>query len=322
MPPFPRPKWDADFPVDPKKELKALRAHARERGIPKRSPDRLLLATWNIANLGLQKRDDPDYALIAEMVSWFDLVAVQEVNDNLDGLRALRAKLPARYRALFSDASGNRERGAFIFDSRKITVLDKVGRLAIPPNKLQFIKLPGTTEPFRGFDRGPYMAAFKTRGTFEFLLVNVHLFFGGDEPADLERRALETYALAWWAKSRHDSKYAYVPDIIPLGDFNLPQMDESDPIFRALTSRGLRLPPRHPISQVGGTSLQGLSHYDQIALFPGRTRELKQVAVFDFDNVLFRDVFESKTLKQFLSYVRFHVSDHRPLWAELSIQAS
>lgn len=320
MPPHPRPKWDAEFPVDARRELRALRAHARLRGIPRKAPGRLLLATWNIANLGLQKRDAADYALLAEIVSWFDIVAVQEVNDNLDGLRALRDRLPARYKALFSDASGNRERGAFLFDGSKISVLDKVGRLAIPPSQLRHIKLPGNDEPFQGFDRGPYMAAFKTRGTFEFLLLNVHLFFGGESAADLERRALETYALAWWAKRRHDSKYAYVQDIIPLGDFNLPMMDESDELFRALTAKGLRLPPRNPESQVGGTSLQGLKHYDQIALFPGRTRELKQVAVFDFDNAVFRDVYDRKTLKQFLAYVRFHVSDHRPLWAELAIQ--
>jgi endonuclease/exonuclease/phosphatase family metal-dependent hydrolase len=322
MPPFPRPPFDAEFPVDARREIRALRAHARERGIPKRSPDKLLLATWNIANLGLQKRDDADYAVLAEIISWFDLVAVQEVNDNLDGLRALREHLPKRYSALFSDASGNRERGAFIFDNRAVTVLDKVGRLAIPPSQLRYIKLPGSDEPFMGFDRGPYMAAFRTRGTFEFLLLNVHLFFGGEQEDDLRRRALETYALAWWAQRRQDSRYAYVKDIIPLGDFNLPKMDPSDEIFRALTAKGLRLPPLHADSQVGGTSLGGVNHYDQIALFPSRTRELRQVAVFDFDNVVFRDVWEERTPKQFLSYVRFHLSDHRPLWAELAINAS
>jgi endonuclease/exonuclease/phosphatase family metal-dependent hydrolase len=228
-------------------------------------------------------------------------------------------KLPASRRMLVSDASGNRERGAFIYDSRKVTLLDKVGRLSIPPSDLRKIKVPGSAEPFRGFDRGPYMAAFATRGAFRFLLVNVHLFFGGKSAKHLTRRAEETYALAWWADRRHRSKYAYVPDIIPLGDFNLPQMEESDPIYRALTKRGLRLPQEHAISQVGGTSLQGLSHYDQIALFPGETTELKQIAVLDFDNAVFRDVYKGRSLTDFLAYTRFHMSDHRPLWAEFAI---
>jgi hypothetical protein len=61
------------------------------------------------------------------------------------------------------------------------------------------------------------------------------------------------------------------------------------------------------------------SPYDQLAFFPSATTELRQIAVFDFDNVLFRDVFQQRTLKQFLAYTRFHASDHRPLWAEFGV---
>jgi endonuclease/exonuclease/phosphatase family metal-dependent hydrolase len=319
MPPFKKPAFDADFPVDAAREIKALRAHAKTRGVPKRSADKLLIATWNIANLGVQGRGEADYAVLAEMLSWFDLVAIQETNDNLSGLQAIMANLPSTRRILVSEAGGNMERGAFLYDSRKVTLLDKVGRLSIAPKDLAKIKPPGSTEPFQGFDRGPYMAAFATKGTFRFLLVNVHLFFGGDAGDDLDRRTQETFALARWAELRHKSPNVYVPDIIPLGDFNLPQMAPTDPIFRELTRRGLRLPEEHVISQVGGTSLQGLQHYDQVALFPNETTELEQIAIFDFDNVVFRDVFVNKSLTQFLSYVRFHVSDHRPLWAQFSI---
>ena len=137
MPPHPRPKWDGDFRVDPTAEVKALRAHAKERGIPARGRDHLLVATWNIANLGVQKRDDEDYSLLAEIVSWFDLVAVQEVNDDLSGLRALMESLPRHYRVLFSEASGNQERAAFVYDSRTLEQLEKVGRLVDPAESAQ-----------------------------------------------------------------------------------------------------------------------------------------------------------------------------------------
>jgi endonuclease/exonuclease/phosphatase family metal-dependent hydrolase len=321
MPPFPRPKWDADFPIDVAKELTALRAHAEERGVPQRSPDRLLLATWNIANLGVQKRDDPkDYVLLAEIVSWFDIVAVQEVNDNLAGLRALMAKLPGHYRTLFSEASGNQERVAFVYDTRIVQQLEKVGRLSIPPADLKNIKLPGSTVAFEGFDRGPYMAAFAA-GAFRFLLVSVHLYFGSDAKEDMARRALETIAVARWADKRRTSKNAYVSDIIALGDFNLPKLADDDPIYKALTSRGLQLPDEEArrISQIGGTSLGGLNHYDQIAIFPAATTELQRIDVFDFERPMFRDVFAQKTLVQFLAYTRFHMSDHRPLWAQFKL---
>jgi hypothetical protein len=56
----------------------------------------LLVATWNVANLGLQKRTDADHALIAEILRWFDLVAVQD--DDLTGLRAVLSKLPKKRR--------------------------------------------------------------------------------------------------------------------------------------------------------------------------------------------------------------------------------
>ena len=72
---------------------------------------------------------------------------------------------------------------------------------------------------------------------------------------------------------------------------------------------------------VGGSSLGGRNHYDQVAFFPGETQELRAIDVFDFDNAVFRDLWEApeRTAKQFLAYTRYYVSDHRPLWAKLEI---
>jgi endonuclease/exonuclease/phosphatase family metal-dependent hydrolase len=317
MPPFPPPKFAYDYDVQA--ELAALRSYrdtAPGRQIPEKAADRLLLATWNIANLGVQRRLESDYQLIAEIVGWFDLVAVQEVNDNLAGIFAIKASLPERYALLFSDASGNRERQAFLYDTAKVQALEEVGRLSIPPSDLGQIKLLGTTTAFPGFDRGPYLTSFAA-STFRFQLVSVHLFFGSDDPVDLERRTLETFAVAWWADRRRRDKNTYVSNIIPLGDFNLPKVDEKDPIYRALIARGLVVPPH--TSQIG-SAIASDNHYDQIAFFPGDTADhfTGEMNVFDFDGALFRDLWESpvRTPKQFLAYTRFHVSDHRPLWAE------
>ena len=84
MPPFPRPTFAYDYAVAT--ELRALRRYqltAPDRAIPPKQNDRLLLATWNIANLGVQARRDKDYRLIAEIIGWFDLIAVQEVADGI-----------------------------------------------------------------------------------------------------------------------------------------------------------------------------------------------------------------------------------------------
>jgi endonuclease/exonuclease/phosphatase family metal-dependent hydrolase len=316
MPPFPKPRFEYSPQVA--HELNALRVLRDERGIPPKRDDRLLLATWNIANIGVQQRSEADHELIAEIISWFDLVAVQEANDNLSGIRAVREQLPPRWRMQFSEAGGNSERAAFMYDASKVEPLEKTGRLSIPPSELGRIKLNGITEQFRGFDRGPYVGTFRA-GRFSVELVNVHLFFGSDgERADMERRMLETFAVARWCDRRRTNPNAYLRDIVALGDFNLPELSDDDPIYKTLTSRGLELPTHK--SAVGGSSRDGHKHYDQVAFFPGETSEFaERVDVFDFDNAVFADLFKARSLKQFLSYVRYHLSDHRPLWAQFAI---
>lgn len=338
MPPHPKPTLRYSYDVED--ERAELRAWARLRGIPRRRRDRMLVATWNIANLGLQERRRADHRLLAEICSWFDIVAIQEINDNLVGLRALREQLGEGYEVLFSDASGNSERQAFVWDASRVSLLGKVGRLAIPPSQLDLIRLPGFDVPFRGFDRGPYMAAFETvaaRRRFRFLLINVHLYFGSNALKHVKRRALETYAVAWWAARRQRSEHAFTKNIIPLGDFNLPSPRPGDEIFETLTSRGLQLAkanralrhrglelPRRRgerLSKVGGTSLDGLKHYDQIAFFPEQTVQPSQVEVFDFDNTLFEELWqrEDEPWPDFRGYLRYYISDHRPLWTEFEL---
>ena len=315
MPPFPKPRFDYSY--DLAHELAALRdyrKHKPGRQIPRKGKGRLLVATWNVANLGVQDRLDSDYALIAEVVSWFDLVAVQEVNNDLRGIEAIHSQLPSRYDLLFSDASGNRERQAFLFDSRKVTRLREVGRVAIPPSQLPRIAVAGATAAFGGFDRGPYLASFEA-GAFRFALLNVHLFYGSGAPADLDRRTLETFAVAWWADKTHRDRKSYVGDIVPLGDFNLPKATPGDRIFDALVALGLTTPSHS--SQIG-SAIASDNQYDQIAFFPGTTKDRFSGAcnVFDFDGALFQDLWATRTETQFRSYTRFHISDHRPLWAE------
>jgi endonuclease/exonuclease/phosphatase family metal-dependent hydrolase len=319
MPPFPRPRFD--FTYDLARERAALRAYRRDkpgRQIPAKAKDRLLIGTWNVANLGVQDRLDDDHALIAEVISWFDLVAVQEVNDDLRGILAIHDHLPSRYDLLFSDASGNRERQAFLYDSRKVKRLREVGRIAIPPSQLPKIARQGAVTAFAGFDRGPYLASFEA-GAFRVSLMNVHLFFGSDAPEDLDRRTLETFAVAWWSDKTHRDKNAYVPDIVPLGDFNLPKAAPGDRIFDALVALGLETPPHS--SQIG-SAIASDNQYDQIAFFPGTTKDrfTGQCNVFDFDGALFKELWSdpTRTPSQFRGYVRYHISDHRPLWAEFA----
>ncbi len=315
MPPFPKPTFSYEY--RPSSQLGALRAYKGTRAIPDKAADRLLVATWNVANLGVQERRDKDHLLIAEIIGWFDLVALQEVNNDLSGLREVHRHLPPSYRLLFSDAAGNEERMAFVYDSEKVSILEEVGEVAIPPSDITLIRLPGIEQRFEGFDRNPYLCGFEC-GSFVFVLVNVHLYFGSDSATSMNRRRLETYAVARWADLRRKSPYAYTRDIVALGDFNLPKAEPGDPVYEALTARGLHLPEHS--TRIGST-IQTDNHYDQVAFFPGETQEefTGNSGVFDFDGVLFRTLWDDRSPEEFFAYARYYVSDHRPLWAQFRV---
>lgn len=317
MPPFPKPGFT--YPYHTSSQLDALGEHRATkpgRDIPFKSKDNLLIGTWNLANLGVQERRDKDYRLIAELVSWFDLVAIQEVSDTLRGLRGIQKQLPRMYSVLTSDVAGNNERLAFLYDEEKVSLMEVVGEVAVPPSHQRHIKLPMTEQKFRGFDRNPYLATFQS-DSFTFLVVNAHIYFGSESTVSMNRRSLETYALARWADLRRKSDHAYTRDIIALGDFNLPKTEPGDPVYEALTSRGLHIPSH---STEIGSSIKTDSHYDQIAFFPGQTsEEFKQSGVFDFDGALFTHLWETRTPEEFFQYMRYYISDHRLLWAEFNL---
>jgi endonuclease/exonuclease/phosphatase family metal-dependent hydrolase len=315
MPPFPKPRFDFHF--DPAAEIRALRNYFAKdpaRAIPSKQKNRVLIATWNIANLGVQQRREQDYRILAEIISWFDVVAVQEVHSDLDGLQGIAAHLPASYRLLYSDAGGNDERLTFVYDGDKLALSDEIGEVAPSPNDYGTITLPTVPGSFNGFDRTPYLGTFTT-GAFTFSLVTAHLFYGSESRTDMNRRSLEAAAVAWWTNRRHKNRYAPTKDVLALGDFNLPTTDPSDPIYQALTRKGLR-PPKH--STLIGSNLNSDMHYDQIMFFPGDTDQKFTGAsgVVDFDGAVFRDLWKLRTKAQFQAYVKYYLSDHRPYWAE------
>ena len=230
MPSFPKPSFTFDYDADAERAaLRQWRDTQPGRAIPAKDDNRLLLATWNIANLGAQDRGPKDYALLAEVISWFDLVAVQEVKNNRRGLDGLMAALPASWRTVYSDAAGNDERMTFVYDSEKVKPRELTGEVAVAPSDLKNVTLPETTvAKFAGFDRNPYIVSFQA-GTMVFCLVNVHLYYGDDTAIDaIERRALEAFAVAQWCKRESKSHYALTPIIAALGDFNLPKIDPAD----------------------------------------------------------------------------------------------
>ena len=315
MPSFPKP--DFDYTVNLQKEIKAVLTYRNTkegRQIPKSTKNNLRIATWNIANLGAQDRQIEHLQILAEIISWFDLIAIQETKEDSEHFQHIVQLLGKSYKFIFCDASGNNERLAFIYNSRKVKVLEEVAELAIPPSDYRDIRMDGNKAQFNGFDRSPYMVSFQSNG-FSFVLLNVHLYFGDDTAiASIDRRCLEAYCVGRWADLRSRSKYSFTQNALALGDFNLPKVDKDDPVYKALVARGLQLPEH--TSKIY-SNLANDQAYDQVAFLPGLKSRIKSHGIFDFDNAAFAEIYQTKTPAEFRGYMRYYLSDHRPMWIEL-----
>jgi len=317
----------------------------KHRGVPKAKKGKLLLASWNVANLGDQKRSAKDLKLVAHVMKRFELIAVQEIKTNYKHFATVVEEMGPKFDWIMNDPAGNSERLGFIYRKDKVTPGRLFGEIAYPAK--DFPKL-NVVVPYRKggkdrvevyyqlrftpFDRSPFVATFSA-GEFHCTLASVHLYFGAFrnstsqmERAKYARRVLEIYALGKWAKKRAKSKSTYDPNIILLGDMNVPHMEAGDSAFEALKASGLKPLKNH--GKTGGSNLGGTKTYDQMAITPGAIQDrMLDFDVFDFDNGLFRTKWDElsqnlsnkKAVIKFNSYVRFHVSDHRPIWMQLDI---
>jgi endonuclease/exonuclease/phosphatase family metal-dependent hydrolase len=306
------PKPDYTFNFDVQAEIDALLSHKQHRNIPAKDPDKLLVATWNIANLGLQQRNIDHYKIIAEVLSWFDVIAIQEVHENLEGLFQLESFIGTNYDLMFNDVGGNDERAAFFYDANKVERLQMVGELSVPPSQLRHIKISGVTEVFTGFDRNPYVASFMFKDK-KIVFINAHLFFGGESASEMNRRGLEAYAVGRYADLEKKSPHSFADYYFALGDFNIPKAQPGDPIFDALTNRGLVIPEH---STRIASSIMSDAQYDQVLFFPDTKRTIKADGVFDYDQAIFAELYDEKP-RSFKGYCRYYISDHRPMWVQI-----
>lgn len=309
-----KPKFNFKFDVDT--EVKALRDHLKRPGrqVPKRADDNVLIATWNLTNFGLQERRVEHIKLMAEVIKPFDVVALQEVADDLTHFGALLDALGSGWSAMYSDIAGNNERLGYVYRKARVRPAGLAAELAMRGYERQSISIEGVdVGEFPGFNRNPYVVTFAAGG-FEFSLVNVHLYW-----SNVGLRKLETMALGKWARARSKTNWPPGGDIILIGDFNMPAARPGDEIYDGLKKFGLRI-PKHTTNLIG-TNLAGDADYDQLAFFPSRTDEdfSSRMGVVDFDNAFFahewHDTDKAKQQRYF-QYVRYYLADHRLLWAE------
>jgi len=149
MPMYPRLKWlisDSAMRDFARQRLIAL-VKQLDAALPDKDVENnLLLATWNIRDLGkidrrgYGKRLPDSFFYIAEIISRFDFVAVQEVNE-LDEWEIIMDILGPTWDYIATDVTdtklgGNGERLTYVFDRRKVRFLNIAGEIVLPADML------------------------------------------------------------------------------------------------------------------------------------------------------------------------------------------
>lgn len=317
------------------KKLKLLRKQLSD--IPRSQLNyNLLLATWNIREFDSGTYGDRTFEAnfyIAEIISKFDIVAIQEVSRDLAGLKKVITILGDDWKYIISDVTegkrGNDERIAYVYNSRKIQFGGLAGELVVPPKEVKK-KDPDNPEkkiihfiPLSQLWRTPLISGFSA-GWAKFMLCNVHIKWGESE---LKRKD-EIDQLAAFLKKRSEDPTAWARKLILLGDFNVEK--RTSDTYQLLSEAGYISPKDHAdiTTTVGSKKYQ----YDRIfikerdagfQIISGGKIDLFENVFTDTEEELYRDLVLKKDGKPAKSYTlwRTHqLSDHQPLWVEFKIQ--
>ncbi len=314
--------------------------------VPDRSvSDRLIVATWNIREFDSNKygnRTRESLYYIAEIISRFDIVAIQEVNANLVALNEVQKILGQWWRFLITDVTagtgGNNERMAFIYDTRKVKFGGLSGEIVIPPQRVS----GRTYEPARQLARTPMVCGFQA-GWLKFMLSTVHIYYGKAKAED-PIRVKEIEILSKFLASRVKKPTTWSKNLVLMGDFNI--FSPEDATFKAITKAGFFIPEQ--LQKLPSNAIQN-KHYDQMAFisseYEKKTMQARlrnsRAGVINFFDAVYRENEEkeyAKTIgaaylknssgkvrtaaqktRHYKQWRTFQMSDHLPMWLELAI---
>jgi endonuclease/exonuclease/phosphatase family metal-dependent hydrolase len=247
-----------------KKVNKVLDADPARYGMPERVYGSAVLGSFNIRKLGAErKRDDATWQFLGRLCRRIDLLAVQEVMDDLSGLMRLKDEMGPEYHVVVSDKTGAfpgnlglNERLAFIYRSSLVRRAAVVSDVTYDRSKVHEVLLenfhdisqavqnyrdklarfaqgklknkPKFQPPvFLSFIRQPYGVSFQLVGhpdTEPYEFMAVNAHLIFGEMGDRKR---EFNALMDWIIGREkQSTGTLFPGLFLLGDLNL---DFDDP---------------------------------------------------------------------------------------------
>ncbi|PVE22761.1 endonuclease [Microvirga sp. KLBC 81] len=320
--------------------LLRLRKSIADQGVPTRTvAGDVLIASWNIREFDSKKfggRLTDAFYYIAEILSHFDLIALQEVRGDLYALERVQSLLGSWWKYVVTDVTdrglgGNDERMAFLYDSRKVTFGGLAGEIVLPPSKVDAEVLQ--------FARTPFVCGFRS-GWAKIDLCTVHIYYGDSKPLD-NRRLAEIRNLADFLAKRAKKAAQPAPStgtepkvrppepdtLVLLGDFNI--FNTGDATLKAITDAGFVIPK--VLTDRSGSNMGKDKFYDQIAIWRGkRFGETPRGGVLDFYNAVFRAEDEplyaplikpAKSGKppKYKEWKTYQMSDHLVLWSAFKV---
>ncbi|MET0393503.1 MAG: endonuclease/exonuclease/phosphatase family protein, partial [Chitinophagaceae bacterium] len=318
---FIKDKTDRDAVIS---NIITLRKSLSEHIPEKKLSGNLLLGTWNLREFGNTKyggRMVESLYYIAEIISRFDLIAIQEVRDNLQDINSVCRILGSDWGIFTSvvteGASGNKERLAFLYDKRTVSFRNIAGQVILPPSK-------NLTSQFA---RSPYIIRFQS-GWLKFDICTAHIYYGKDvkTSAEYKRRVKEIEDIVGFFKKYYVDK-GEANNIFILGDFNI-ENDQS-PTYKAATSSAFSIPDAILKDKLPGSNVAQDKIYDQI-LYYNKYRDItfKKAGIYNFFDTVFDklDGYEARiekhykkiTPKVFRDFKTYQMSDHLPLWVEMN----
>ncbi len=336
--------------------LVTLKEGIRQKIPQKKLDSNILLATWNIKEFGhLEDRLPESYFYIAEIISAFDIVAVQEIKRKLNDLNIIMRLLGGNWDYIMTDITegdrNNKERFGYIYDTRRVKLSGLSGEMVISPEI-------ANTSTVKQLKRTPAITGFESSWK-KFSVISLHLHPGDDAaqaadpndpdsvdvPSDHDVRKEEVRILIELIKEKLEKKHFWNENLILLGDTNLYESD--DEIVDLITNEGFK-ECEGLIGQFTNTSLSQI--YDRIFLKVDRyfkliknENDVEKGGVFNlYDYVLRADqraAYHDYMLQHkdnpntlvdddaFDSYFhrywkRNQLSDHLPVWIEIEADSS
>ena len=336
------PEYKDEHKLRTVKNLMTIREHLEPIRTRKKTDDNILLASWNIKHFGSLKNRIPDsFFYIAEIISTFDLVALQELKPGLDDLKTVMKLLGYHWKYIVNDVTagneGNDERFGYLYNSERVEFTGLAGEIVL------WKELFTSTDIFQ-IKRTPYITGFRA-GWKSFSLVNLHLH-PDDDSDDRAFRKKEVELILKVLNKKRSSKSLPSDNLILLGDFNL-YHDDND-IVDLLTGERFNESDLL-IGLKTNTAKTSDEPFDRMFFWesdffktPMQADGLNGGVVKIFEHLYVESDFEeykeemmahkgdNSTLTsddKFMRYFRDHwrknqLSDHLPIWVEIKIDST